>query len=220
MDGILIVDKPPLMTSFEVIEFVRKKLRIKKVGHSGTLDPLASGVLVILLGRATKLFKNFERLDKEYIATMRLGIETDTGDSGGKILRESSYENVTEEMVKCIFGEFLGEIYQVPPMVSAIKFKGKKLYELARKGIEIKRSPRKIKIEDLRLIGFALPQVEFYLRCSKGTYVRALASDIGERLGCFAHICKIKRTSIGPFRIEEAIPLEKLDASHIRDFKF
>lgn len=219
MEGILIVDKSPKMTSFDVVRFVRKRLRIKKVGHTGTLDPLASGVLVLLLGRATKFFRYFEKLDKEYIATIRLGIETDTGDSEGKILREASYEHVTEEMVRRVFEEFSGEIYQVPPMVSAIKFGGKKLYELARRGIEIERKPRKIRIEELRLIRFSPPHIEFYLKCSKGTYVRTLASDIGRRLGCFGHISQIKRIAVGPFRIEEAIPLEEIDASHIRDIR-
>lgn len=219
MDGILIVDKPLKMTSFDVVEFVRRRLRIKKVGHAGTLDPIATGVLVLLLGKMTRLFKNFERLGKEYIATMRLGTETDTGDSEGKILRESSYEDVTEEKVLGVFGEFCGEIYQIPPMVSAIKLKGRKLYELARKGIEIERNPKRIKIVELRLLRFSLPEIDFYLKCSKGTYVRVLASDIGKRLGCFAHISKIRRISVGPFKIEDSIPLEKIDASYIRNFQ-
>jgi tRNA pseudouridine55 synthase len=216
MEGILIVNKPSGMTSFDVVDFVRRRLRIKKVGHTGTLDPLASGVLILLLGRATKFFKSFERMDKEYVAKIRLGIETDTGDSDGKILREASYEHVTEEMVKKVFGEFSGEIYQIPPMVSAIRSGGKRLYELARRGIEIKRQPRKVRIEELKLIRFSSGEIEFYLRCSKGTYVRVLAQDIGRRLGCFGHICQIERTAVGPFRIEEAISLEKIDASHIR----
>ncbi len=219
MEGILIIDKPLKMTSFDVVEFVRRRLRVRKVGHAGTLDPIASGVLVILLGEMTKSFKNFEKLNKEYIATMRLGAETDTGDSEGKILRESSYENVTEERISSAFKEFCGEIHQIPPMVSAIKFKGKKLYELARKGIEVERNPRKIRIDELSLLRFSPPEVEFYLKCSKGTYVRALVSEIGKRLGCFAHISKIRRISVGPFKIEDSIPLEKIDASHIRDFK-
>ncbi len=219
MEGILIVNKPGGMTSHDVVDSVRRKFQMKRVGHAGTLDPLATGVLILLIGKATKLFEKFVKFDKGYNATFILGTATNSADIEGKILSQKPYAHITEDQVKNIFKKYVGEIQQMPPMVSAVKIKGKKLYELARKGIVIERKPRDVKIESLQLEEFDLPNVQFQLECSKGTYVRQLAEDIGNDLGCGACISRIERTSVGPFRLAEAINLEDIHERHIRDWK-
>ena len=219
MDGFIIVDKPKGMTSHDVVNFVRRKFKMRRVGHAGTLDPLATGVLVILLGRSTQLFDKFSSFDKAYEATMTLGITTDSADIEGKVLKKSPYDGITEKQVDDVFKQFIGEIQQTPPMVSAVKVNGKRLYKLARQGIEVKREPRKINIKSLGLINFALPEVQFSLECSKGTYVRQLAEDVSRLLGCGGCISQIKRTRIGNFVIEEAVKLEDIDESYIRHWQ-
>ncbi len=218
MDGILIIDKPQGITSHDVVDFVRRRFLIKKVGHSGTLDPLATGVLVILIGRYTKFFDRFSDFDKEYIATLALGLTTSTGDTQGKIIKESYNSDVRQEAVLGIFKEFVGYRQQVPPMVSALRFKGKRLYQLARKGIDVPRQTRNIHIYKLELLKFNPPTVEFYVKCSKGTYIRRLAEEIGERLNCGGCISQIRRISLGPFTIKEAISLENLNEDYIRSW--
>lgn len=219
MEGIIIIDKPLGMTSHDVVKEVRKKFKMRRVGHAGTLDPLATGVLVILLGKCTKLFNQFVQFDKAYQATLLLGTVTDSADIHGKVLKKSCYDHITGGQINAAFQRFEGEIEQIPPMVSAIKFKGRKLYQLARKGIEVERSPRKILIKELRLKKIDIPEVDFYLECSKGTYVRQLAADIGDVLGCGACISKIQRTRVGSFPLKDAVSLEALDESHIRSWK-
>ncbi|MGB2629792.1 MAG: tRNA pseudouridine(55) synthase TruB, partial [Candidatus Omnitrophota bacterium] len=194
--GLLIVDKAKGMTSHDVVDLVRRKFRIKKVGHAGTLDPGATGVLVLLVGKATKLSGDFLNQDKEYVATMRLGEKTDTGDSAGKII-EAREIRVSEKEIKDVMEGFLGESYQVPPMVSAKKVNGKRLYKIARKGIEIERQPKKIFIKEIETISVELPCVKFRVICSKGTYIRQLAEDAGEKLGCGAHLTELERTRSG-----------------------
>jgi len=216
MRGIIIVDKPSGITSFDVVREIRRKFKIKKVGHCGTLDPLATGLLVILLGQDTKLFSKFSTFDKMYKATLELGLSTTTGDCNGDILRRCNVDNISISQIENVFKEFAGEIIQVPPMFSALKYKGKKLYEFARLGIDVPRKKRLVKIYDLKILGFNLPCIDFYVRCSKGTYVRTLAQDIGERLGCGACITKIRRTLLGPFSINDAITIDKVDENHIR----
>ena len=218
-DGILIIDKPSGVTSHDIVELIRKKLKVRKVGHSGTLDPVATGVLVLLIGKATKLFSKFVHFDKEYEATLRLGIVTSTGDSQGKILCENEVSHVTEDQIKEVFAQFVGERQQVPPMVSAIKHQGKRLYELARRGIEVDRKPRPIKIYDLKIMRTDLPEIDFYVKCSKGTYIRRLGEEIGEKLGVGGMISRIRRISLGPFHIQEAVRIEDVDESHLRDWK-
>jgi tRNA pseudouridine55 synthase len=215
-EGIILVDKPQGVTSHDVVDCVRKKFGIKRVGHAGTLDPLADGLLIILVGSYTKLFSKFVNFDKEYLGVLKLGVVTATGDSQGKIVKESDYSNINPAMVEEAFSLFKGEIEQIPPMVSALRIKGKRLYNLARRGITVAREPRKIKIYDLKITKMDLPFVEFYVNCSKGTYIRKLAEDIGERLACGAHIVKIKRLSIGHFKLEEAVKLKELNESHLR----
>ena len=208
LNGILVIDKPSDMTSHDVVDVVRRKFKMKQVGHAGTLDPLATGVLVILLGRATKLFNTFSAYDKAYVATIKLGLITDTADIRGTILDQKPYNLITEKDVRAVFNTFLGDIDQIPPMVSALKHKGKRLYQLARKGIEVKREARRIKIYSLDLLHFALPEVKFSLECSKETYVRKIAEDAGNLLGCGGCISQIHRTKVGPFHIAQAIKLE------------
>lgn len=213
--GIVVLNKPSGMTSHDVVARVRRIFKMKRVGHSGTLDPLATGVLVILLGKSTKLFEKFETFDKAYRATMVFGKKTTTADIQGKVLKELPFEDLTRTQIEETLKNFVGQIEQVPPMVSAVKVNGQRLYELARKGIEVVRQPRMITIDKLELLDFNMPQVKFYLECSKGTYVRKLAEDIAESLGTVACISQIQRTKVGPFAIEQAVDLQDLGEKHI-----
>lgn len=211
MDGILIVDKPQGMTSHDVVDFIRRRFRIKKAGHAGTLDPLATGVLVLLIGKATKLSSILMSADKEYEVVMTLGKRTDTGDADGKVIHENAdCLNITNGQIAEVLKKFSGPILQVPPMMSAIKHKGKKLYEFARKGIEIQRSARQITIKELAMLGYTPPEVLLRIKCSKGTYVRALCDDIGLELGCGAYVSKIRRVCSGEFSVKDAVDMEKL----------
>ncbi|MBP7088275.1 MAG: tRNA pseudouridine(55) synthase TruB [Candidatus Omnitrophica bacterium] len=219
-EGIILVKKPKGITSHDVVDSVRKRFQIKKVGHAGTLDPLAEGLLIILVGRYTKFFPRFVNFDKEYFGVLKLGEATTTGDSQGKIIKQSHYDNIDGEKIKEAFSFFKGEIEQIPPMVSALRIKGERLYNLARRGIVIDRKPRYIKIYDLEISNIKLPLVEFFVRCSKGTYIRKLAEDIGERLGCGAHMVKILRLSVGPFRLDDAVEIDKIDESNLQKIAF
>ena len=218
-EGVLVINKPKGMTSHDVVQIIRRKFGIRRVGHAGTLDPMATGVLVLLVGKSTQLFNRFVNFEKTYKATLRLGLKTDTADIQGKIVREAEYQHLPLERIRKIFSEFSGEIDQIPPMVSAVKWKGKRLYELARAGTVVERQPRKVNIKSLTIEETALPDVKFYLECSKGTYVRQLAEDIGERLGCGACITEIQRTAVGPFTLKEAVSLEDAHVDHIRHWE-
>jgi len=215
-DGLLVVDKPAGITSHDVVDLVRKKLKMKRVGHSGTLDPVATGVLVLLVGSATKLFSKFVYFDKEYEATLCLGLVTSTGDSEGSIVCKKDASHIREEDVRKVFSEFIGKREQVPPMVSALKHQGQRLYDLARRGIEVERKARAITIYDLQITRMALPEIDFYVKCSKGTYVRRLGEEIGEKLNVGGFISRIRRISLGPFHIQQAIKIEDVDESHLR----
>ncbi len=210
MDGILIVDKPSGMTSHDVVDVVRKVFTIKKVGHAGTLDPMATGVLVMLVGAFTKLQARFLNAEKEYRATMVLGAVSDTADRDGMVRPTGHTLDFSRAHVESTFREFTGEIAQVPPMYSAIKQGGRKMYELARQGIEVARPPRKVVIRSLAIVDFRMPRITFDIVCSKGTYVRQLSSDIGERLGCGAYLDALCRIRSGTFTIKDAVPLERL----------
>ncbi len=216
-DGMLLVDKPPGMTSHDVVDFIRKRFKFKKVGHAGTLDPMATGLLLILLGKFTKKSAEFSFYDKEYDAKLCLGVVTDTCDSEGNIVSRKDISLYGEKIkdIEKIFTFFKGEILQIPPMYSAKKIKGKKLYEFARKGVVLERKPEKVIIKKIEITDITLPYVTFCVRCSKGTYVRQLAHDIGERLGCGAHLAYLRRTAIGPFRIEDAKPLSEISNENI-----
>jgi len=218
-EGIIIVDKPDGMTSHDVVACVRKKFKMRRVGHAGTLDPLATGVLVLLLGKATKLFTKFVDFDKAYRATLILGVKTTSADTQGEIINRAPYDHITLQQVEEVFKKFDGDIEQIPPMVSAVKVKGRKLYQLARKGIEIERKARPIRIDCLKIEEFSPPKIRFYLECSKGTYVRQLADDVGTLLGCGACVSQIQRTKVGAYLIEDAVNLEDLNESHIRNWE-
>jgi len=218
--GIVLINKPKGITSHDVVSIVRRLFKLRRVGHAGTLDPMATGVLVILLGAATKLSNKFIAFDKTYRATLRLGLKTTTADIMGQILQERSYEGIDEEAVKKVFGQFTGEIEQLPPMVSAVKHKGERLYKIARQGLVVERVARKVRIDELRILESRLPDIEFLMSCSKGTYVRQLAEDVGEVLGCGACISQIERTKVGPFEIKDAVTLENLNEGHIHQWKY
>jgi len=216
MDGILVINKPQGMTSHDVVDVVRRKFNIRRVGHAGTLDPMATGVLVMLIGRATKLSNTFMSDDKEYIATLFLGKRTDTQDAAGRVIEEKDLNDLRIDAVKKAFDSFLGEIEQIPPMVSAKKYKGKKLYELARKGESVPRSPCSIKIHEIEILNFNLPEIIFRVRCSKGTYVRTLCEDIGKTLGYPAHMSALTRTASGKFLLEEACTLNDIHEKNLQ----
>jgi tRNA pseudouridine55 synthase len=217
-EGIAIIDKPSGMTSHDVVARVRRILRFKRIGHAGTLDPLATGVLVILVGKSTKLFDKFVTFDKAYTATMQLGLKTASADINGAVLATKPFEHVSQVMVEDAFRNFTGAIDQIPPMVSAVKHKGERLYRLARKGISVERAPRRVRVDRLEITNFQSPFVAFLLACSKGTYVRQIAEDVGEFLGCGACITQIRRTQVGPFAIEQAVKLEEFHAGLLRDW--
>lgn len=213
MDGLLIVNKPAGITSHDVVERVRKILKIRRVGHTGTLDPMATGVLVLCIGRATKLTQFLQSDTKEYIAEMRLGIRTDTQDSTGKILSEVPC-SITPGKMEKIFEEFRGDVWQVPPMTSAVKMGGRPLYKLASRGREVKRPRRRVKIFELELLkidGDDHPRVKFRVKCSKGAYIRTLCADIGEALGCGAYMSGLTRISCGNFHLDSALAVEKVE---------
>lgn len=203
-DGIIIVNKPAGKTSHQIVSQVRKTLQIKKAGHCGTLDPMAEGVLIILVGRGTKLSDLLLCQDKQYIAEMTFGIETDTLDTSGNILRTAEV-NVTPALIENALSKFRGTIEQTPPMYSAIKQDGKKLYELARQGISVDRKKRTVTISKLILLKNNLNKAVISVTCSKGTYIRTLIDDIGKELGCFAAMSALTRTKSGQFCIENAI---------------
>lgn len=210
MNGFIVIDKPAGITSHDVVHSVRRILGIKKVGHTGTLDPFATGVLPIALGEATKAIPFLDETTKEYLAVMHLGVTTDTQDCTGKILQKSSHDHVTEDALKETMSRFIGESKQVPPMFSALKRSGVPLYKLARQGQEVPREPREISIFSLTLEKINLPEVCFMVRCSRGTYVRTLANDLGNMLGCGAHLSGLRRTASGIFSAKNAITIEKL----------
>lgn len=208
MDGVLIIDKPLGKTSFDCVREARKEYNTKKVGHIGTLDPMATGVLGILIGQATKLSDYLMEHDKEYISTLKLGKQTNTGDSEGEIIQEKTVniENLDEKVVTETLNSFLGETEQIPPMYSALKINGKKLYEIARSGKEVERKPRKITIAKIELLNIDLEnhEIEFKVNCSKGTYIRTLCEDIAKKLNTCGYMKELRRTRVGNFKIEDA----------------
>lgn len=217
LNGIINVLKPPGMTSHDVVAFIRRALGINKVGHTGTLDPGAAGVLLVCLGPATRIARFIVDTDKEYRAEIIFGTATSTGDSFGEILREEDASYLTENIVKNALKNFTGEIYQKPPMVSALKQGGKKLYELARAGLTVERQARAVTVYQLEYItgsnwGGEKPVALLHLACSKGTYVRTLCEDLGTYLNCGAHMSFLVRTRVGPFHINEAHTLEDIQS--------
>lgn len=213
MDGILVVDKPAGPTSFDVVKRLRCLGRDRKAGHLGTLDPLATGVLPVCLGEATKIAPFVAEGEKVYEGTVGLGIETDSYDAAGRQVATADASRLEREEVERAVRSFEGEYWQTPPMFSAVKLGGKRLYELARRGEEIERPPRKVRIRSIELLSFApgsAATVEVRLRCSKGTYVRSIAHELGEALGVGGHLRALRRLATEPFRIERAVPLDTL----------
>ncbi|HOV21722.1 MAG TPA: tRNA pseudouridine(55) synthase TruB [bacterium] len=210
MDGIININKQKGMTSYDVIRFIKRQFNFKeKIGHAGTLDPIAEGVLIILIGNATKLSCKFMKFEKEYICTMELGKKTDTDDIQGKIIEEKEVKVTTKEIIETI-KNFEGEYIQTPPVVSAIKHQGKPLYKFYREGIIIKPIPKPVIIRDIDIEEIKLPFIKIKVICTKGTYVRSLCRDIGDKLGCGATQVELKRIRIGPFSIEKTFTLQQL----------
>ena len=211
IDGILNILKPPDKTSFQVVSLIRRLSGERRVGHAGTLDPEATGVLVLCLGQGTRIIEFLAEATKTYRAEIELGITTDTYDASGKITRRGDPSFVTEEEVKRVLDSFHGAIEQTPPMYSAAKYKGKRLYQLARAGIEVARKPKRVEFFRLELLEWDLPIITIEVECSAGTYIRSLAQDIGQILGCGAHLRKLVRLKSEPFHIAEAIPLPSIE---------
>lgn len=209
--GILLVDKPQGITSHDVVAKMRRVFQIKKIGHAGTLDPMATGLLIILVGKATKASQYLMSLDKEYTGTTRLGEVTDSQDADGEIILTKPVPELTETEVAKVINTFLGDQYQTPPMYSAKKINGQKLYNLARKGKEVAREPRVIHISSYKITNFELPEISFIVRSSKGAYIRTLANDLGERLGCGGHLSALRRTAIGQFGIGASSTVEAIE---------
>lgn len=213
MNGVIIIDKPRGKTSHDMVSYIRHLYNTRKVGHTGTLDPEATGVLPICIGNATKACELLTNAKKEYTAQLVLGMTTDTLDAEGEVLTEQPV-NVTEEQIKKVISEFIGEIYQIPPMYSAIKQNGKKLYELARQGISVEREKRKVTIFNIDILDIDTENetVTIHVVCSKGTYIRTLCEDIGIKLGCGAYMNTLRRTASGQFSIDDAYTIEQLES--------
>lgn len=209
MNGILLINKDKGPTSHDVVAKVRKTLKMKKVGHMGTLDPAATGMLPLLLGKATRLSRYFIGADKSYRAVIRLGETTDTLDGDGTILTTQEV-NVDEAQIRSTVESFLGKQAQLPPMYSAKKIKGKRLYDLARKGIEVERQPKEIEIKRLEIESIDGRDIQLVVDCTSGTYIRVLAADIGDRIGCGAYLLSLERLSVGDFVLEDACKVEQL----------
>ena len=217
ISGLLIINKPKGYTSHDIVNIVRKVLSTKKVGHTGTLDPNATGVLPILVGNATKLSKYLVEHKKTYIATLKLGKKTDTGDSEGKILEEQKIIKVEQSKIKDVLNSFIGKQMQVPPIYSAIKVKGKKLYEYARDGKTVEIPSKEIKIYKIDLKSFNKEdEIIFEVECSKGTYIRTLCEDIAKKLGTIGYMKELKRIKVNELTIEESIELEQLTLENIK----
>jgi len=212
LDGVLLVDKPTDHTSHDVIARLRGKLKMKRIGHAGTLDPMATGVLIVLVGKATRASQYLMSLDKEYAGTIKLGAVTNTQDAEGEILETRPVPPLTDDEVRVIAQTFIGDQYQMPPMFSAIKIDGVPLYKSARKGEDIEREPRFVRISSFELTRIALPEVDFVIRCTKGTYVRTIAHDFGAKLGCGGHLSALRRTATGKFVVAQCLTLDQIQA--------
>lgn len=199
IDGLLIVDKPDGITSLDVVREIKHRFGVKKAGHIGTLDPFATGVLQIVLNEGTKLVPFLNENPKEYDVVLKLGEETTTDDWTGEVVQNKPWEGIPLEKIEALIHSFIGKIHQIPPMFSAIKIQGKPLYQMARKGIEVERKEREIEIYKIQMIGIDLPLISFRVSCSKGTYIRTLGRDIGKKIGCGAHLLRLRRVRSGSF---------------------
>jgi tRNA pseudouridine55 synthase len=212
MNGFLIIDKPAGLTSFDVVRQIRRCCKMRRVGHSGTLDPLATGVLPVALGFATRLIEYLMAAEKVYQATLLLGAETDTQDAEGRILSTGDWSHVNRDLVEQACEAMTGKIMQTPPMFSALKQDGKPLYQLARQGIEVPRQAREIRIDSIEIVRFDLPEIDLRVACGKGTYIRTLCHDLGRQFGCGAHLTALRRAKNGVFDEDSSHPLEEIKA--------
>jgi tRNA pseudouridine55 synthase len=210
ISGVLVVDKPVGLTSHEVVQIIRRGTNIRRAGHTGTLDPRASGVLIVLIGPAVRLSEYVSASDKRYQAIIRLGATTDTFDADGRFTSKDAAIQITEEQFETTLKTFVGEIIQTPPPYSAVKVQGRPAYEMAREGEEVELEPRKIQVYSLELLEWAPPEAVIDVYCSSGTYVRSLANDLGDKLGCGAYLTGLRRTKSGRFTLRDAVPLRKL----------
>lgn len=201
---VLLIDKEVKRPSFSIIYKLRKAIGVKKVGHAGTLDPFASGLLIVCTGKKTKEIDSFQGLDKTYTGTITLGKKTRSMDSETEAIECKSFDGIDEQKIIEAKESFVGNILQLPPMYSAVKHKGKALYKYARKGVEIKREPREVNVSSFNITGIDLPDIHFEIICSKGTYIRVLANDLGEKLGCGGYLSSLRRTAIGNYNVENA----------------
>lgn len=217
--GVLLVDKEPDMTSHDAVAICRRQLKFKKIGHCGTLDPMATGLLMLVIGKATKIQDLLMSEDKEYTGTMTLGITTGSQDKESDIVEEKEVPPLTDEEIDLAFKKYVGPFEQIPPMVSAIKKNGVPLYKLARKGIEVERKPRAVHVTDYKITRTSLPEVDFTVNCSKGFYVRTYAHDIGQDLGCGAHLSALRRTRSGKFTVDRAMTASDLKSATAEDIK-
>lgn len=217
VDGVLLIDKGQDMTSHDVVAVARRTLNMKKIGHCGTLDPMATGLLILVVGKGTKLSDLLMSEDKEYTGTLTLGQTTNTQDAEGEVEEEKDVPDFSEQQLKEVFQKFHGDFYQTPPMVSAIKKDGVPLYKLARQGKVVKRDPRFVHVYSHRIDNIALPEVSFTVRCTKGFYVRTYAHDIGQELGCGAHLSELRRTRSGMFDLERAVTFDELKHGNRED---
>jgi tRNA pseudouridine55 synthase len=215
--GVLLIDKAPDMTSHDVVAIARRALDTKKIGHCGTLDPMATGLLMLVIGRATKIQDLLMSEDKEYVGTMTLGASTSTQDRQGEVLESKPVPAFSDEEIRAAFEAFTGDFEQIPPMVSAIKKDGVPLYKLARKGVVIERDPRPVRVTGYQVTRIELPEVDFIVKCSKGFYVRTYAHDIGERLGCGGHLSALRRTRSGKFTLDRAVTVADLKTAPRED---
>ncbi len=210
MNGILVIDKPKGKTSHSVVQEVKKILKARRAGHTGTLDPFATGVLPVCLDSATKVIPYLNETFKEYEATLKLGVTTDTMDETGEITEVKQQVQIGLSDIETAFGAVKNEPTQVPPMYSALNYRGRRLYELARDGFEVQRSPRAVVIDELKMLDYRSPLLKFFVRCSRGTYVRVLAADIGNKLGCGGHLVDLRRLKSGSFKIEDTHTMEEI----------
>lgn len=209
ISGLLLVDKPGGLTSFEVVRRVRRMLKVRKVGHLGTLDPFATGLLPLALGEATKLASFLMEADKTYLARLRFGEETDTLDPTGAVVARCQHLPEPED-IRRVATRFVGEMEQIPPRFSAVHYEGERLYKLVRRGTAVQPPPRRVVVHRLEITDLALPEATMAVTCSKGTYIRSLAADLGKALGSCAHLAALRRLAVGPFRVEAALPLAEL----------
>ena len=219
IEGVLLVDKPIGMTSHDVVYRLRRKLQIQRIGHAGTLDPMATGLLVMLIGKATRISQYLISVDKVYEGEITLGSTTNSQDAEGEVMETRPVPPLTEAGLRETMKTFLGDQYQTPPMFSAIKIGGVPLYKMARQGEVVEREPRFIRVAAFELLSLVLPKLTFRLECTKGTYVRTIAHDLGAKLGCGAHLSALRRTGSGKFNIGQCLPLEEIQNLSLADIE-